>query len=666
MIPAFFTSSQVTVFSDIAIIFILGLIILFITQRFKIPNILAFLLTGLVIGPFGLGLISSTEQIEIMAEIGIVLLLFTIGMELSLGSLKQIKYEVFIGGTLQVVLTIFFTAAFLAIELDFPTAVFGGMFVSLSSTAIVLKTLLNRGDLSTKEGKASLSILIFQDLAVVPMMLVLPMLRSDSDNLTHEVLILILKTVGIIGVVLFLSRFVTNPVLERIAKTRSNEIFLVFAIAICSGVTMLTGELGLSLGLGAFLAGLTLAESPYVHQAASGVIPFRDLFTIFFFVSIGILLDLSIVATYPFIILGGLILVIIVKTGVIVGVMRLLKYRIGQSLAIALMLSQVGEFSIVISKVAFSTQVIDSVSYQIALAICLVSMTVTPGLFWLADKAFFMDTKRKRQVALDLVTKSEKKELKNHIVIIGYGVIGRSVAKAAQGLSIPYAVIEFNPETVKIEKKAGIVILYGDATQPFVLEHVSISKAQIIVISIPNPQAVRHIVSLVSKNYPFIYIIARTRYVTEVNHLLNLGAHEVIAEEFETSISIFDSVLNRIGVDFERRNEMELSLRDGSYDALRNPSRMPKENEINHILHGMCINKYIAQDGQRWIGKSLIELELRKQFGLTVIAVIKENQEVISNPEPQTKIEFGDEIIILGERENQLNWMNEWDIVPTL
>ncbi|TNE72197.1 potassium transporter KefB [bacterium] len=658
-------SMQIPVFEDIAIIFVIGLFILFIAQKFKVPNILAFLVTGLFIGPHGMAWVSSPDEIEIMAEIGIVLLLFTIGMEFSIGSLKAIKYEVFIGGTLQVLLTVLFTAGIMTFITDWKIAFFLGMFASLSSTAIVLKTLLNRGDLSTKEGKASLSILIFQDLAVVPMMLVLPMMNSGSDVLGYQAMILILKTLATIALVVVLSKFVTNPVLEFIAKTRNNEFFLVFAIAICAGVAIFSGEMGLSLGLGAFLAGFTLAESPYVHQAASGVIPFRDLFTIFFFVSIGMLLDLQIVVQFPLIIVLGVIGVITLKAGVIFGVLKLIRYRTGQSLAVAFMLSQVGEFSIVLSKVAFGNQVIDNEIYQIVLAICLVSMSVTPALFWLADKSFLLDTKRKRQVALDLVTKSEKKELKEHVVIVGYGVIGKAVAQAAKGLGMPYAVIEFNPETVKLEKKLGTVIIYGDATQRVVLDHVNISKARILVVSIPDAQAVRHVVDTVSKNFPDIYIIARTRYVGEVEHLLHLGAHEVIPEEFETSISIFDSVLNRLGVDSERRTEMVSSMRNEDYEALRNPMRIEAENPMaDRLLQGMCVNKYAVEPGQPWLDKSLVDINLRKEFGLSVVAIIKQNQQSISNPDPSTLIEEGDSVVIMGEREKQLEWINQWGLVP--
>lgn len=657
---------QIPVLQDIAIIFVLGLAILFVAQKFKIPSIIAFLLTGLVIGPQGFGWIDGLHEIEIMAEIGIVLLLFTIGMEFSVGSLKAIKYEVFVGGTMQVLLTIFFMAVFMSLFIDWKTAVFLGMFASLSSTTIVLKTLLNRGDLSTKEGKASLSVLIFQDLAAVPMMLVLPVMNSGSQSLLYMSGMLTLKTIIIIAVVFLLSRFVTNPVLEFIAKTRNNEFFLVFVIAICAGVAMLSGEMGLSLGLGAFLAGFTLAESPYVHQAASGVIPFRDLFTIFFFVSIGMLLDLQVVVAYPFLVIAGVLVIIALKTAVIFGVFKLIKYRTGQSLAVAIMLSQVGEFSIVLSKVAFGNNVIDNETYQIVLAICLLSMAITPALFWLADKAFLLDTQRKRQVALDLVTKSEKKELKEHIVIVGYGVIGRAVAQAAKGVGIPYAVIEFNPETVKLEKKLGTVIVYGDATQRVVLEHVNISKARILVVSIPDAQAVRHIVDTVSKNYPEIYIIARTRYVGEVEHLLELGAHEVIPEEFETSISIFNSVLNRLGVDADRRREMMKSLRDEDYDALRNPMRIESKNPLaDRLLQGMCVNNYVVDDNQPWTNKSLIDINLRKEFGLSVVAIIRHNtQKTLSNPSPDTIIEKGDIVVIMGEREKQLRWMNEWGLVP--
>ena len=292
-------------------------------------------------------------------------------------------------------------------------------------------------------------------------------------------------------------------------------------------------------------------------------------------------------------------------------------------------------------------------------------MSITPGLFLLADKAFNLDTKIKRQVSLDLVTKEETSVLNHHIVIVGFGVIGRSVAKAAKLMGIPYAVIEFNPDTVKIEKKEGTVIVYGDATQRLVLDHVNIAKADSIVVSIPDAQAVRHVVDTVSKNYPNVYIIARTRYVGETEHLLKLGADEVVPEEYETSISIFNNVLNRLGVDSNHRNELMVSLRNDTYDTFRSPIIPKNQKDLQkHILDSMCINKFIVHENQAWTGKSLIDSGIRKTFGISVIALIRKDGITISNPEPTTTINAGDEVIILGEREKQLAWMNAWGLTP--
>jgi len=232
-------------------------------------------------------------------------------------------------------------------------------------------------------------------------------------------------------------------------------------------------------------------------------------------------------------------------------------------------------------------------------------------------------------------------------------------------MGIPYAVIEFNPDTVKIEKKEGTVIVYGDATQRLVLEHVNIAKADSIVVSIPDVQAVRHVVDTVSKNYPNVYIIARTRYVGETEHLLKLGAHEVVPEEYETSISIFNNVLNRLGVDSEHRNELMIALRNDTYETLRSPVSPKNQKDLQkHILDSMCINKFIVSETQSWTGKSLIESDIRKEFGISVIAIIRKDGITISNPEPTTTISVGDEVIILGEREKQLKWMNSWGMIP--
>lgn len=652
---------HIPVLQDIAIIFILGILLIVVGQRFKIPNMISFLVTGLVIGPYGLGWVSDINTIEIMAEIGIILLLFTIGMEFSIGSMAKIKREVLIGGGLEVILTTFAMAGFFSLFLSPAAALFAGMFASLSSTAIVLKTLINRGDLSTKHGKASLSILIFQDLAIIPMMLILPILTSDSGSLMSDLSLLVFKAALIIVAVIFLSRYVAPTVMDFIAKTRNQEFFLVFIVGLCATITFLSGELGLSLGLGAFMAGLILAETQYAHQAMSDVVPFRDLFTIFFFVSIGMLLNIHEVLAHPIEILIGLLAVIVVKALIIIILMKILKYTLGQSVGIGLMLAQVGEFSIVLTKVAFDHHILDDTLYQIFLAICLISMSLTPLLFIAADKAFALDHYRNNAKNKENLQSGNSSELENHIVIIGYGVIGKSVARAAKFTQIPFAIIELNPDTVKVEKKKGTHIIYGDATQYYVLEHVNMAKARIAVISIPDSQAVRHVVDIIAKNFPNVYIIARTRYINEVKPLTDLGAHQVLPEEYETSISIFTRVLNHLGIGMDSSENLISQLRDDDYEFLRGYRSVKMDKNPLVDLPDYTVLNVLINENSPLIDHQLKEFDFIKKYSVTVVAYKHENK-VETSVHPDLKFAKNDSMFLFGKQENIRNLLSQYNL----
>ena len=642
--------------NDLVIIFTLSVAVLFVSHRFRLPAIVGLFITGILAGPHGLGLISAVEEVETMAEIGVVLLLFTIGIEFSFQRLMQIKRSILVGGSIQVVLTIVVTTA-LAIRLGQPTgqAVFIGFLVSLSSTAIVLRIIQERAEVDSPHGRTSLAILIFQDIIIVAMILAVPVLAGETTDVGLSILLMLAKGAAIIGVVFISAKYVVPQVLFQMARTQSRELFLLTIILICLGVAWMTANAGLSLALGAFLAGLVISESEYSHQALGNILPFRDVFTSFFFISTGMLLNISVLLDRPgefaLLLLGLLAL----KSLIAGSAAMLLGLPLRAAILVGLSLSQIGEFSFILSKVGLDHGLLDSAVFQTFLTVSVLSMALTPfiiarGPRW-ADALLRLPWPRRLAAGTFTVPEPKSEDLKHHLVIVGFGVTGRNVARAARAARIPYGIIEMNPEIVRDEQARDEPIHYGDATQEAVLERVKIDSARIIVIVINDPTTTRRIAATVRRLNPTGHIIVRTRYLHEVKPLHNLGANEVIPEEFETSIEIFTRVLTNYLVPREDIEKLVSEVRSDGYEMFR---RLSAEATIisGHQLHlpnVEIVALRIAPDSAL-AGKNLAELRLRKQYQVTVLA-IRRDSEIISNPTIDIPFEVNDVLFVLGTPE---------------
>jgi len=536
------------------------------------------LVTGVIAGPHGLGLVVATHQVETLAEIGVIFLLFTIGIEFSLNTLVRIRRLVFAGGAMQIALTGGVAWA-VAVRVGVPPApaVIVGCVTALSSTAIILKLLQERSEISAPHGRAVLGILIFQDIIVIPMMLAVPMLAGTATNVPREILWLVGKG-AIIGVVTWaLARWVVPRLFVQIARTGSNELFLLTVGLICFAVAWLTSLMGLSLALGAFLAGLVISESDFSHRALGSVVPFRDVFTAFFFVSIGMLLDLGFVAREAGLLALLALGVIVVKgvTGTITGLGLGQPFRIAALTGISL--AQVGEFSLVLMTTASAAGLVTEVGYQRFLAVAIFTMAVTPFLVKashpLADAWCRLPLPARIRAGRHFVADGEGETLNDHIVVVGFGVIGRLVAQSARLVDIPYVVIEINYETVRTEQESGVPIFYGDATQPAVLQEADVAGARVLVVSIPDPIGVRRTVAAARALNPNLYIVARTRYVQEMLPLYRAGANDVVPEELEASVEIFTNVLRRYDVPPEQIAEFSGIAHHGRGARERGPAR---------------------------------------------------------------------------------------------
>ncbi|MHA6249228.1 cation:proton antiporter domain-containing protein [Pontibacter sp. CAU 1760] len=659
---------EIPLLSDIVIILGLAVVVILLFQRFRFPTILGFLATGVIAGPHGLSLIAATHDIEILAEIGVILLLFIIGMEFSLRSLAMIKRTVLLGGTTQVLATIVLVWVIMLIfGFSHGEGVFMGFLIALSSTAIVLKLLQDKGDINSPQGRVVLGVLIFQDIIVVPMMLVTPLMAGGSENLGSALLWMGLKGVFVIVFVLISARYLVPMLLYAVAKTKSKELFILCVVVICFAVAWLTSSLGLSLALGAFMAGLIISESEYSHQATSNILPFREIFTSFFFVSIGMLLNFQFMLQHLPIILFFTLITIIIKGVVATVAARMLQYPLRISLLVGLSIFQVGEFAFILSKAGIDNGLLSQETYQYFLSVSLLTMGITPFVIEYYQKIsnvigapFFSSKEPMPFNHTSLNEHGDLPPLDDHIVIIGFGINGRNVAKAARHAKIPYVIVELNAVTVKHERKSGEPIIYGDAVHPMILAHINITHARVVVIAISDPEATRRIIASIREISDKVHIIVRTRFVQEMEENYKIGADEVIPEEFETSIEIFTRVLNKYLMPRDEIENFTQMIRSDNYDMLRSmsarQSHMPATIDLE--LPDIEVSSLrIYTKHPELVGKPLLESGIRQKFSVTIVA-IKRGGQTLLNINANTYLETGDIIYVIGRPSEVMRFNN--------
>lgn len=642
--------------NDLLVLLVASIPIAFISSRLRLPTIVGFMITGVIIGPYGLALIKEVEAVEALAEIGVVLLLFAIGLEFSLRRILEMKRLVFGAGGLQVLLTSL-VAMVVIYELGrrFGEAVFFGFLLALSSTAIVLKTYMDRAELDTLHGRAGVGILLFQDLCVVPMMLMTPILSGREGSSAGAVILRLSLAFAAIAAIIFTARIVIPRMLFHIVRLRSPEVFIIFVVLVSLGTAWLTSQFGLSLALGAFIAGLVLSESEYSHQIVAEILPFRDVFNSVFFVSIGMLLSVSFLTTNLVMVLAWVAALIMAKALIVILTVRLLGHSLRVSTMTALGLAQIGEFSFILAKVGISEGLLSDTDYQTFLAAAIISMLATPFLIKASPRiGYALQSVFSPESMLEPTMMGydpEKSDLKGHVVIVGYGLNGRNVSRVLRRVKVPYLVMDLNAETVSAARDEGEPIVYGDSTRKEVLHKLNFEHARVLVIAISDAIATRRTVALAREINPDIHIIVRTRYMAELPDLYDLGANQVIPEEFETSIEIFSRVLREYGISRNIIYREADQIRHEGYEMLRLPQ--PKHIEINDIgeaLGAASTETLIIEPEWKACGKTLGELDLRGRTGATVITAIRDGSTEI-NPGPDYKIEAEDIIVLLGSPE---------------
>ena len=648
---------EIPLLQDIVILLGLSVVVIFLFQRLKLPTILGFLATGIAFGPHGLGLINASHEIEILSEIGVILLLFIIGLEFSLSSLAKIKKVVFIGGASQVLITIgAVVAATMALGFGLNQSLFIGFLISLSSTAIVLSLLQSSGMINSPHGKIALGILIFQDIIVVPMMLLTPMLAGQGGNIGVELGLLVAKASAVIVAILISARYLVPRLLQAIVKTRSRELFIISIVVICFAVAYITNMIGLSLALGAFMAGLTISESEYSHQATGLIIPFREIFSSFFFVSIGMLLDVGFFVEHIGLVLLITIVVFLLKFVVLVLSSGILGFPMRTSLLTGFTLFQVGEFAFILAAVGVNYGVLQDEPYQYFLAVSVLTMALTPFLMQASDKLslLMLSKSRFKDVKMDGANQEMKEvasELKDHLIIIGYGLNGRHMADIARNAGIPYAIIDINTDNIELGKSKGEPIFFGDASNPYMLEHLHVYKARVAVVAISDPPATRKVVSSIRSICNTVHIVVRSRFLNETNEYLKLGASEVISEEFETSVEIFTRVLHQYLVPEGDITNYVQGVRKENYEMLR-PFFNGNANLGLPDWHDLkVVSLRVETKNETIVGIPLSEAKLRNRFGVSVMAIYRDDkvQKVV---DPSAHLEKGDLVYVFGSPES--------------
>ena len=632
------------------IAYALAVALLLVAARLGLPSIVALIIAGVIGGPAGLGFVQSQENVDLMAEVGVALLLFTAGLEFSLSELRRVWRRIVPGGLAQVALTGTASGAVVAIVFggSFTRIAVIGLFVALSSTAVVLKELSTRNLLHSPHGRVALGVLLLQDVIIIAVLASAPTLLAGSGahgSARPSIGMVLVNLAVVAGGVLLIGR-VLLPWLLRLAASMSREAFSLAVLLASVGTAYLAASLGLSMAAGAFLAGLILAEGEFSHQVHADVRPLRDLLASLFFISIGMMLDVR--ALWPILplVIGGAVVIIIAKAGLTAAAVAMTGTPVRVALAAGFALAQVGEFSFVLGQAALDGGVITGLWWQVLLGASVLTMAVTPML---VDSAPALASRLARRSIAPSPT-LQRDMLQDHVVILGYGMGGQLVAQSLTELSVTNVVLELNGATVRSALERGVNIHYADVSAPEPLEAANVARAAAVVVVISDPDASLRAVKSVRALSPTVPIITRTRYRLEAERLTEGGATLAVAEELEASLEVLSQLLARLHIP---GNVVE-TLVDNYRRVLGAPTSrstraraIPLDQLPKEVLDAPVSSFRIPADG--WgVGRTLHQLDLRNSTGATVLA-IRRNGTTISAPSGGLVLAAGDDIFLLGD-----------------
>jgi CPA2 family monovalent cation:H+ antiporter-2 len=635
--------------TELVVVMAVAVAVAFLLRRLAVPPVVGFVIAGVVIGPYGVGVLSDSHQIEVLAEVGVVLLLFAVGLKLPLRDMWRLRLPTFGGGGAQVLTTWLLTAG-VAIALGRPTseAIVWGALVALSSTALVLWLLESGGDTQSTEGRTMVSVLLFQDLAVIPIILSLPVLAGTGGSLA-EIIEFVVRSVAIVVLAVVGARVFFPRLTSWVVRSGSRELFTLTTVLVAVGTAALFGQFGLSMALGAFLAGMVISESEYVAQMVADITPLRDVFNSVFFVSMGMLFDPGLWLRHPLVTTGMLAAVVVGKSVIAGGVARLVLGQRASAFVVGFGLAQIGEFSVIVAHESQRLGILGHDAHALFLAVAVPSMVLTPFALRLGRN--FKD-KIGDQLRPEPDLAQPKSGLSDHVVIVGYGINGRNVAHVLRRLTVPFAVIDLNPLTVKEVSECGGISVYGDARHEAVQRAAGVHQARCVVAAVADATSTREIVVTARRINPRATILARTRYLLEVEPLTKLGADEAIPEEFETSIELAGRVLCHYGASPRLVEQEKADLRARHYGVLRGAEPDGTGRSLDDLREHLAIQEITIGPESRALGADLRQLAVRAQTGATVLA-IRRGEEWIVNPKPDLTLLSGDELVVLAAAEEQ-------------
>ena len=613
-------------------------------ERLRLPSIAGYLVAGAAVGPGGLALVSDPAAARAVAEAGVVFLLFEIGLELPVERLRRLLRSGLAAGALQVGATLAATAGLaMALGVAGRPALVLGALVAMSSTALVVRLLSERGELDAPHGQLALSILLFQDLCIVPFLLAVPLLASEGPLGFAPVAGALARVAVAGGAFYAVTRFALPRLLSAAAGLRSREVFSLVAVLVVVGAAVGAEGLGLGLAVGAFLAGLAASASPWGHQLFAEVLPLRGVLLGVFFTAVGMLLDVRVAFEQASLVAALTGAAIVLKALVIAAVLGL-GLRLGRrvSLLTALALAQTGEFSFVLAAAATGAGLLDPTLSQSFVAASVLSLVATP--FVLRAGPALLDRGARRGAEPSAET---PRALSNHVIVIGHGLAGRNLTRVLTALGFPWLAVDANPASAseaRAPAEGGVV--YGDATRPALLERIGVHGARVVVVAVSDPLATRRIVALVRRLNPHAKLIVRTRYVRDVDVLQTLGASHVVAEELEASIDLLGHVLREFGLPGSAVASLSDELRDEGYALLQTPPGVALDPWLAELLQEVA-TEWVEVPAGFGAGRTIGSLALRTRTGASVLAVERSGVNT-PNPAPELALAAGDRLLVFG------------------
>ena len=636
--------------NEVVALFVVSVGMAYVCYRLRLAPVTGFLIAGVVIGPNALALVQEQELVDMLAEIGVILLLFTIGIEFSLEKVARIRKAIIVGGGVQVALSVMVVGAILKMAgVPWNSGIYTGCLVALSSTAIVLGLLSEREETDAPHGKLSLAILIFQDLAIVLMVLLIPVLSGDVAS-PLAIGTVLLKAAALIAAVLLLARKGVPWVLEHVARTGRHELFLLTVVAICFGTAAISSVMGVSLALGAFLAGLIVSESRFADQALSEILPLKTVFNAVFFVSVGMLLDLSFLLANPLLVFGTAVAVIVIKLGTSWAGVAILGYPTRVAATVSIGLAQIGEFSFVLERagraVGLSPAGMGDAGSQAFIAAAVFLMLITPFQIGWAPRLAARFSRRPVDTSPPSVSR-----LEDHVIIIGFGEAGRRLAVTLRDRGIPHSVVELNPSGLGELDHHGTPHVVGDALRPHILEAAGIHSAKMVVLVMNDSNVAPGIIAQARFMNPTVQIVVRTRYLRSMEMLQQRGADIVVPEELETTVRIFSHVLGAYMIPRDEIDRQVKLLRDDDYGVMRGSIQEAHLMVLQGLDEdGLHTRAVAVRPGTPAEGKTLSELALRRDHQLTVIAV-RRGRRTLASPAGDFRVEANDRLIMIGMAE---------------